>query len=99
MDRNVLPSVPVQPRSIDDYVAAAGEQAVERVRQAAAPLQGARVLNLSSTAFGGGVAELLHNQVALFNGLGLDSTWHIIHGSDEFFTITKMVHNALQGAE
>jgi trehalose synthase len=95
----VLPSVPVQPRSVEDYIAAAGEQAVENVRRAAAPLAGARVLHLSSTAFGGGVAELLHNQVSLLLGLGIDATWQIIEGSEEFFTITKMVHNGLQGAQ
>ena len=95
----MLPTVPVTPRNVDDYIGAAGEQAVENLRRAAAPLAGARVLNLSSTAFGGGVAELLHTQVGLMSGLGIDATWQVIHGSDEFFTITKMVHNALQGAE
>ena len=99
MGSPVLPTVPVTPRNVDDYVAAAGEQAVENLRRAAAPLSGARILNLSSTAFGGGVAELLHTQVGLMNGLGIDATWQVIHGSDEFFAITKMVHNALQGAE
>ncbi|HEX2089546.1 MAG TPA: glycosyltransferase [Actinomycetota bacterium] len=95
----MLPTVPVTPRNVDDYVAAAGEQAVENLRRVAAPLAGARVLNLSSTAFGGGVAELLHTQVGLMVGLGIDATWQVIHGSDDFFTITKMVHNGLQGAE
>ncbi len=95
----MLPTVPVTPRNLDDYVAPAGEQAVENLRRAAAPLAGARIQNLSSTAFGGGVAELLHTQVGLMNGLGIDATWQVIHGSDDFFTITKMVHNALQGAE
>ncbi|HEX2267756.1 MAG TPA: glycosyl transferase family 1, partial [Actinomycetota bacterium] len=95
----MLPTVPVTPRNVDDYVAAAGEQAVENLRRAAAPLTGARILNLSSTAFGGGVAELLHTQVGLMNGLGIDATWQIVHGSDEFFAITKMAHNGLQGGD
>ena len=69
----MLPTVPVTPRNVDDYVAAAGEQAVENLRRVAAPLAGARILNLSSTAFGGGVAELLHTQVGLMNGLGIDA--------------------------
>ena len=72
---------------------------MENLRRVAAPLAGARILNLSSTAFGGGVAELLHTQVGLMNGLGIDASWQVIHGSEQFFTITKMVHNALQGAE
>jgi trehalose synthase len=95
----VLPTVPVTPRDVNDYIAAAGEQAVESLRRAAAPLTDARILNLSSTAFGGGVAELLHTQMALLQGLGIDATWQVVQGNEDFFTITKMVHNALQGAE
>jgi hypothetical protein len=49
----VLPVVPVRPKHIDDYAQAAGPEAVERVRRAAEPLRGARLLQVSSTAFGG----------------------------------------------
>lgn len=95
----VLPTVPIQPRCVDDYAESAGEEAVERLREAARPLAGARVLHVNTTAFGGGVAELLHTQVPLMNDLGLDTTWVIFEGSDEYFAVTKAVHNALQGAE
>ena len=30
---------------------------------------------------------------------GLEVEWRIIHGEDEFFDVTKTIHNALQGAE
>ena len=53
---------------------------------------------LNSTAFGGGVAELLLTQVALLQDLGIDTTWAVLEGSDEYFAVTKAVHNALQGA-
>jgi trehalose synthase len=95
----VLPVVPVRPKRIDDYADAAGREAVDRVRRAAEPLRGARLLQVSSTAFGGGVAELLHTHVPLLNDLGVDTTWVVIEGSDDFFAVTKAVHNALQGAE
>ena len=95
----MLPTVPVPEKHLDDYVETAGEEAVERLREAARPLAGARVYQLSSTAYGGGVAELLHTQVALLRDLGLDTTWAILDGSDDYFTVTKAVHNALQGAE
>ena len=91
--------VPVPPRRLDDYVQEAGEEAVEGLRQAASALSGARILQVNSTAFGGGVAELLFTQVALLNDLGLETAWQVIEGSDEFFTITKFAHNGLQGAE
>ena len=31
--------------------------------------------------------------------LGIDAEWQVMHGSDEFFAVTKKVHNALQGAD
>ncbi|MGQ0669277.1 MAG: glycosyltransferase [Actinomycetota bacterium] len=95
----MLPTVPLAPKRLDDYVEAAGEEAVESLRQAALPLEGARVLHVNSTAYGGGVAELLHTQLPLLNDLGLDATWALMQGSDEYFTVTKAVHNGLQGAE
>jgi trehalose synthase len=95
----VLPIVPVQTKRVDDYAEAAGEDAVEHLREAARSLGGLRVLNVSSTAYGGGVSELLHTQVPLMNDLGVATTWVVIEGSDRFFNVTKAVHNALQGAE
>jgi trehalose synthase len=95
----VLPLVPVQPKHVADYAEAAGEEAVERLRAAAEPLRGSRLLQVNSTAFGGGVAELLHTHVPLLNDLGIETAWAVIEGSDDFFAVTKSVHNALQGGE
>lgn len=95
----MLPTVPVPPKRLDNYVEPAGEEAVERLREAARPFVGARVLHLNSTGFGGGVAELLHTQVALFQDLGIRTTWAVLEGSDDYFAVTKAIHNALQGAE
>jgi trehalose synthase len=94
----VLRHVPIaEPRHLDDYREAAGEEAVERLAAAAARLKGARVLNLSSTSFGGGVAELLYTHIPLLQDLGIDADWKLIEGSEEFFQITKLMHNALHG--
>jgi trehalose synthase len=62
-------------------------------------LQGARVLHINATAYGGGVAELLATHVPLLRSVGIDADWQVMHGSDEFFGVTKTVHNALQGAD
>jgi trehalose synthase len=94
----VLATVPVPEKRLADYVGVAGEEAVERLREAARPLEGARLLQLNSTAFGGGVSELLFTHVALLNDLGVETTWAVLEGSDEYFAVTKAVHNALQGA-
>jgi len=95
----VLPSVPVPPRPLQDYLEIVGESALEELRASARALSGARILNLNSTAFGGGVAELLVTQVGLLNELGLDAHWQVINGTSEFFTVTKFAHAGLQGAE
>ena len=86
-----------EPKRLEDYREPAGEEAVERLAQAAAPLKGSRMVHVSSTAFGGGVAELLYTQIALLQDLGIEAEWQLIDGSDEFFNVTKLMHNALQG--
>jgi trehalose synthase len=94
----VLRIVPVsEQRDVDSFRSAAGDDAVERLRQAAHPLKGARIVQVSSTSFGGGVAELLSTHIALLQDLGIDAEWQLLEGSEEFFTVTKLVHNALQG--
>ena len=95
----MLPTVSTPPRRLDEYREVAGNDAVDRLIEAAAPLVGARILNVSSTAFGGGVAELLMAQVALLNDLGVETTWQVMEGSEAFFTVTKFMHDALQGSE
>lgn len=95
----MLQAVPVRDKHLDDYIQDAGEEAVERLREAAAPLAGLRMLQVNSTAYGGGVAELLHTHVPLLTDLGIDVTWGLFRGGEEFFGVTKAVHNALQGAE
>lgn len=95
----MLVSVPIpEAKRADDYREAAGEEAVERLRAAADPLKGARLVHLSSTAFGGGVAELLNTEIALFQDLGINADWQLVEGTEEFFAVTKLVHNAFQGA-
>ena len=93
-----MPIVPVPTRRLDDYQEAAGPEAVERLREAAAPVTGSRVLHVNSTAFGGGVAELLFSQVPLMNDLGIETVWQVIEGAEDFFTVTKFAHNGLQGS-
>jgi trehalose synthase len=94
----VLRSVPIpDQRRLEDFREPAGEEAVERLREAAAPLKGSRLVQVSSTSFGGGVSELLSSQIPLLHDLGIEADWQLLEGSEEFFTVTKLVHNALQG--
>jgi trehalose synthase len=54
-------------------------------------------VHVSATAFGGGVAEINYTLVPLMADAGLEVEWRIIRGADEFFNVTKAIHNALQG--
>jgi trehalose synthase len=95
----VLERVPLLEKDLVDYAAVVGDDAVERIRALAEPFRGARILHVNATAYGGGVAELLATHVPLLRSLGIEAEWQVLHGSDEFFAVTKQVHNALQGAE
>jgi trehalose synthase len=98
INSRMLTLVPTPPKSLGDYAAVVGADAIARLRERAAPFKGARVLNINSTAFGGGVAELLYTIVPLMRDLGIDAEWRLIQAPDEFYVVTKAMHNALQGA-
>jgi trehalose synthase len=95
----VLERVPLLEKDLDAYVEFAGQETIERIRALAEPFRGARILHVNATAYGGGVAELLATHVPLLQSLGIAAEWQVIHGSDEFFAVTKAVHNALQGGD
>ncbi|MGB2953153.1 MAG: glycosyltransferase [Gaiellaceae bacterium] len=93
----MLQLVNVGQKSLVDYGTIATRGLMEEIRRLAEPLAGKRVLHLSATAFGGGVAEINYALVPLMRDAGLDVEWRIIRGADEFFAVTKTIHNALQG--
>ncbi len=84
-------------KALADYATIAVRGLMDEIRSLAEPLAGKRVLGLSATAFGGGVAEIQYTLVPLMQDAGLEVEWRIIHGADEFFDATKTIHNALQG--
>jgi trehalose synthase len=84
---------------IEDYEHIVGRAAVDRLLVKAQRLRGLRVLNVSSTFYGGGVAEMLSSSTLLGRALGLRVDWRLIQGSPEFFGVTKKLHNGLQGQE
>lgn len=73
------------------------DELLEEVRTLAHDLKGVRICNINSTAAGGGVAELLNREIPLMRALEVEADWWIIRGEDQFFTVTKGFHNALQG--
>ncbi len=84
---------------IDDYEQFVGADTVKRVKAKAQPLQDLHVAHVNSTYYGGGVAELLSSLTLLMNSVGIKTGWRVIQGSPDFFSVTKKMHNALQGGE
>jgi trehalose synthase len=94
----VLDSVNVGNRRLSAYQGVAPDSLLEKLSEVAGSLRDLRLLYLSATPYGGGVAELLRSIVPLLNDLGLHVDWKIIKAEDEFFEITKSIHNGLQGS-
>src|ERR1700693_729613 len=93
----MLQLVDVGNKSLADYASLVSRGVMDEIRRLAEPLAGKRVVHLSATAFGGGVAEINYALIPLMKDVGLDVEWRIIAGDDEFFSVTKTIHNALQG--
>jgi len=86
-------------KALADYTHLAGRPLIKEIRLLAEELEGMRVLHLSATAFGGGVSEILYTLVPLMQDVGIETDWQVIIGREEFYNATKLMHNALQGAE
>lgn len=82
---------------LESYAAITGPDVVDHLRQLAESLRGTKVVHVNSTRVGGGVAEILEKLVPLSNELGLDTSWEVISGGEEFYQCTKSMHNGLQG--
>ena len=83
---------------LEDYQPLIGSEAVERIRGKADALRGIHLVHVNSTFYGGGVAEILSSLTLLMNSVGLKAGWRVIQGRPDFFSITKKMHNALQGS-
>jgi len=86
-------------KSLDDYLTIVGEKVIGEIHRKARHLINKHIVNINSTAYGGGVAEILNNLIILLNDIAVDSGWRVLIGTSDFFTITKKFHNALQGQD
>ena len=82
---------------LDAYAPFVGRATIEEIRLLGDRLRGRRVQHVNSTAVGGGVAEILNRLVPLLLELGINTRWDVIRGGDEFYAVTKSIHNALHG--
>ena len=91
--------VDISRRPLEDYEAAAGPEALERVRALAQPLAGARVLHLAAGRRASRPAALLGSVLPLLRGLGVEVEWRVLSGGPAFESAARDLDNGLRGAE
>jgi trehalose synthase len=91
--------VQIPPHPIDRYRPLLGEEGFARIEQVAErarqEFEGRAIWHVSSTARGGGVAEILHSLLPYVRAVGVDTRWVVLRESGEFFAVTKRIHNLL----
>jgi trehalose synthase len=92
--------VPIAAQPLERFRALLGAE-YEEVEQVAAwagrSFAGRAIWHISSTARGGGVAELLRTMLPYVRDAGVDTRWVVLRESAEFFRLTKRIHNRLHG--
>jgi trehalose synthase len=83
--------------NLASYARIVGKAELDKIYVEAEKLSEKHILCVNSTYQGGGVAEILNSIVPLFDQVGIDFGWRILHGTPDFFTISKKFHNGLQG--
>jgi trehalose synthase len=83
--------------SFEAYRPLVDRELLDEVTELARSLRDLRICHLNSTSNGGGVAEILGREIPLLQALGIEAEWQILPGDDEFFAVTKGLHNGLHG--
>jgi len=83
--------------TIEEYEQYVGPETIDRIIKKARQCKDLHVVNVNSTYYGGGVAEMLSSVTLLMNSVGIKTGWRVIQGAPDYFSITKKMHNALQG--
>lgn len=92
--------VPIPVHRLDRFKPLLGERfaEIEEVaRWARTGFAGRAIWHLSSTARGGGVAELLSTLLPYARDAGVDVRWVVLREGPDFFCVTKRLHNHLHG--
>ena len=95
----MLPLVETSSKKLEKYKGLISENLFLEIKEISKNLKGLKVNFVNSTPRGGGVAELLKSLVPLMKGVGIKAEWYTIPGGNDFFKITKEIHNALQGKD
>ena len=85
--------------TLNDYREIAPKGTVDFIGRMAERVKGRRLLDVSATRYGGGVAEILHRMGPMLTELGVDASWEVITGNPPYYRAIRALHQALQGTE
>jgi trehalose synthase len=101
LEEHSVREVEVAVRALSRLAPLIGAERYGELRRAAARtsqlFEGKTVWNVSSTAAGGGVAEMLQVLVGYTLDADIDIRWLVMSADPEFFSITKRIHNRVHG--
>jgi trehalose synthase len=92
--------VQIPSHSLERFEPLLGEryrEVLEVAERARRHYRGRAIWHVSSTLRGGGVAEMLRSLLPYVRGAGIDTRWVVLRESDQFFALTKRIHNNLHG--
>ncbi len=92
--------VPIPAHQLERFKPLLGERYAEIEEVAAWAREGfagRAIWHVSSTARGGGVAELLSTLLPYARDAGVDVRWVVLREGQDFFSVTKRLHNHLHG--
>ena len=95
----MLETIKTEGKSLNSYIDIVGKDEIESIKKLALPLKGKKVVHINATSFGSGVAEILSALMPLMKDVGMKAEWQVIKGTDDFFNVTKSIHNGLQGMD
>jgi len=94
----LLQEVGTSDKAVEGYKDIVDDGILETLHKTGRNLQGVHVCHVSSTPYGGGIAEMLYAVVPLERNLGLDVSWMALRGDERIYQTGKLIHNGLQGA-
>ncbi len=86
-------------RRLADYRDFIGESKVSEIYRKGSKLSKYHILQISSTYYGGEVAEILKSITPLLNEIGVNAGWRSIVGNVDFFEVAKKLDDALLGSD
>lgn len=95
----MLPLVKTSIQKLEKYKGVIPDELFDEINRLSSDLKDLKVIMINSTPRGGGVAEILKSLIPLMKGTGIKAQWYTIPPREDFFRITKEIHNALQGKE